>query len=142
MWRVPGRTANWGIWEAADATALHAAITSLPLFPYLDVEVIALEKDSSGRLATAVVRDRTMGAETRVRARSFVNVTGPWLDSVRRLDDPGSPPRQRSSEISLRNSLSGKALNVSVRTFPSDASDSATFPAVSSFGASETMRRS
>ena len=42
MWRVPGRTANWGIWEAEDATALHAAITSLPFFPYLDVEVIAL----------------------------------------------------------------------------------------------------
>jgi muconolactone D-isomerase len=42
MWRVPGRRANWGIWEAEDATALHAAISSLPLFPYLDVEVIPL----------------------------------------------------------------------------------------------------
>jgi muconolactone D-isomerase len=42
MWRVPGRRANWGIWEAPDATALHAAIGSLPFFPYLDVEVIAL----------------------------------------------------------------------------------------------------
>ena len=42
MWRVPGRRANWGIWEAEDATALHAAIGSLPFFPYLDVEVIPL----------------------------------------------------------------------------------------------------
>jgi muconolactone D-isomerase len=42
MWRVPGRRANWGIWEAEDATALHAAISSLPFFPYLDVEVITL----------------------------------------------------------------------------------------------------
>jgi len=42
MWRAPGRRANWGIWEAEDATALHAAIGSLPLFPYLDVEVIPL----------------------------------------------------------------------------------------------------
>jgi muconolactone D-isomerase len=42
MWRVPGRRANWGIWEAADATALHAAIRSLPLFPWLDVDVIPL----------------------------------------------------------------------------------------------------
>ena len=33
MWRVPGRRANWGVWEADDATALHAAIASLPLFP-------------------------------------------------------------------------------------------------------------
>jgi len=23
MWRIPGRTANVGIWDAADATALH-----------------------------------------------------------------------------------------------------------------------
>ena len=42
MWRVPGRTANWGVWEAEDATALHAAITSLPFFPYLEVEVFPL----------------------------------------------------------------------------------------------------
>jgi muconolactone D-isomerase len=42
MWRVPGRRENWGIWEAEDATALHAAITSLPFFPYLEVEVIPL----------------------------------------------------------------------------------------------------
>lgn len=56
-------------------------------------EVVALEKDSAGRLATAAVRDLTTGAQTIVRARAFVNVTGPWLDSVRRLDDPGAPPR-------------------------------------------------
>jgi muconolactone D-isomerase len=42
LWRTPGQRANWGIWEAADATELHAAITSLPLFPYLSVEVHAL----------------------------------------------------------------------------------------------------
>src|SRR5262245_2093810 len=42
MWRSPGRRANWGLWEAEDATALHAAISSLPMFPYLEVEVIPL----------------------------------------------------------------------------------------------------
>jgi muconolactone D-isomerase len=42
MWRVPGRRANWGVWEASDATALHAAISSLPFYPYLDVDVIPL----------------------------------------------------------------------------------------------------
>lgn len=43
IWRVPGRMANWGLWEAADATALHAAISSLPLAPWLDVvQVIPL----------------------------------------------------------------------------------------------------
>jgi muconolactone D-isomerase len=42
MWRVPGRRANWGVWEAEDATRIHEAIASLPFFPYLDVQVIAL----------------------------------------------------------------------------------------------------
>jgi muconolactone D-isomerase len=42
MWRIPGRRANWGLWEAPDATALHAAIASLPLWPWLAVEVHAL----------------------------------------------------------------------------------------------------
>jgi muconolactone D-isomerase len=42
MWRVPGRIANVGIWEAADATELHAAITSLPMFPYIEAHVTPL----------------------------------------------------------------------------------------------------
>lgn len=39
VWRVPGRRANRGLWAAPDATALHAALTSLPLWPYLEIEV-------------------------------------------------------------------------------------------------------
>jgi muconolactone D-isomerase len=39
LWRIPGRRANWGLWEAPDATALHAAIASLPFYPWLSVEV-------------------------------------------------------------------------------------------------------
>lgn len=39
LWRIPGRRANWGLWRAPDVTALHAAISSLPFFPWLDVEV-------------------------------------------------------------------------------------------------------
>ncbi len=42
MWRVPGRRANVGIWSAADASELHEAISSLPLFPWMDVRVTAL----------------------------------------------------------------------------------------------------
>ena len=42
LWRSPGRWANWGLWSAADGTALHDAITSLPMFPYLDVEIFPL----------------------------------------------------------------------------------------------------
>ena len=42
LWRIPGRSANWGIWEAPDATALHAALASLPLYSRASVEVHAL----------------------------------------------------------------------------------------------------
>jgi muconolactone D-isomerase len=42
LWRIPGRRANWGIWEAPDATTLHAALASLPLHPWMDIEVIPL----------------------------------------------------------------------------------------------------
>lgn len=42
LWRIPGRWANWGLWEAPDATAIHDAVTSLPMWPYLAVEVYPL----------------------------------------------------------------------------------------------------
>jgi muconolactone D-isomerase len=44
LWRIPGRRANWGLWEAADPTELHAALTSLPFFPWLDAEVHAVAR--------------------------------------------------------------------------------------------------
>jgi muconolactone D-isomerase len=44
LWRVPGRWANWGLWEAADATGLHAALSSLPLWPWMDVTVHPLAR--------------------------------------------------------------------------------------------------
>ncbi len=42
IWRVPGRLANRAIWTAVDATALHSALVSLPLWPYMDVTVTPL----------------------------------------------------------------------------------------------------
>jgi muconolactone D-isomerase len=42
IWRVPGRTANVGIWEAADATELHDLLASLPLAPWMDITVSPL----------------------------------------------------------------------------------------------------
>ena len=44
LWRVPGQWANWGLWEAEDATALHAALTSLPLWPWMRVTVHPLAR--------------------------------------------------------------------------------------------------
>jgi muconolactone D-isomerase len=42
LWRIPGRTANCGLWVASDATTLHAALESLPLWPWMDMRVTAL----------------------------------------------------------------------------------------------------
>jgi muconolactone D-isomerase len=42
IWRIPGRTANVGIWAAPSADEIHDAISSLPLFPYLEARVTAL----------------------------------------------------------------------------------------------------
>src|SRR5579863_924248 len=43
LWRIPGQRANWGIWNAQDAEALHQAIRSLPLFPYMTIHIHELE---------------------------------------------------------------------------------------------------
>ena len=42
IWRVPGTTSNVGIWRAADADALHQALSSLPMWRWLEVDVQAL----------------------------------------------------------------------------------------------------
>ena len=38
------------------------------------------------------------GATVRIDARSIVNASGPWLDRVRQLEDPGAPPSIRLSK--------------------------------------------
>lgn len=42
LWRIPGRWANVGVWNAEDASRLHEAVSSLPLFSWLDVTVTPL----------------------------------------------------------------------------------------------------
>ncbi len=42
IWRLPGRSANVGIWRADSATELHQLISSLPLHPWMIVDVEAI----------------------------------------------------------------------------------------------------
>lgn len=42
IWRVPGAMRNVAIWTAPDATVLHQAIASLPLFPWMNADVTPL----------------------------------------------------------------------------------------------------
>ena len=44
LWRLPGRRSNWGLWQANDATELHEALASLPLWRYMEVEVVPLAR--------------------------------------------------------------------------------------------------
>lgn len=54
------------------------------------VEVVSLTKNG-GRVTGAVVKDRLTGEAWTVNARSVVNATGPFADSVRRLDEESVP---------------------------------------------------
>lgn len=44
IWRIPGSTANVGIWQAEDATNLHELLSSLPLFRAARIEVVPLAR--------------------------------------------------------------------------------------------------
>ncbi len=47
---------------------------------------------ADGKIASASVRDLLGGIVCEVRARKFLNAAGPWVDDVRRMDDPASKP--------------------------------------------------
>ncbi len=57
LWRVPGRWANWGLWEADDATALHDALSSLPLWPWMDITVHPLADHVNDPLLLGISAD-------------------------------------------------------------------------------------
>jgi muconolactone D-isomerase len=44
IWRRPGQTANVGVWVAESPTELHALISSLPMFPWMTVQVSPLAR--------------------------------------------------------------------------------------------------
>ncbi|NEW70963.1 glycerol-3-phosphate dehydrogenase/oxidase [Streptomyces rhizosphaericus] len=60
-------------------------------------EVVALRKND-GRVAGAELRDRTDGTEFGVDARLVLNATGPWVDHLRRMEDPNAAPSIRLSK--------------------------------------------
>jgi glycerol-3-phosphate dehydrogenase len=58
-------------------------------------EVVALSRER-GRVSVAEVA--ADGVVVAVRARAVVNAAGPWVDHVRRLEDPGAAPSMRLSK--------------------------------------------
>ncbi len=60
------------------------------------VRVVELLKHG-GRLIGAALQDRTSGESFEVRAKVILNATGPFVDAIRRLDDPGAEPMLSAS---------------------------------------------
>uniref|UniRef100_A0A8D8U3P6 Glycerol-3-phosphate dehydrogenase n=1 Tax=Cacopsylla melanoneura TaxID=428564 RepID=A0A8D8U3P6_9HEMI len=55
------------------------------------VKVTGLIKDDKGKVRGAHVRDELTGKEFDVKAKSVINATGPFTDSIRRMDDQKVP---------------------------------------------------
>ena len=47
LWRVAGRYANISIFDVADHDELHAILSGLPLFPFMDMTVTPLAQHPS-----------------------------------------------------------------------------------------------
>ncbi len=47
LWRIAGRYANVSIFDVTDNAALHDALTTLPLFPYMEIQVQPLCRHAS-----------------------------------------------------------------------------------------------
>ncbi|MFJ9177386.1 FAD-dependent oxidoreductase [Streptomyces sp. NPDC102360] len=53
---------------------------------------------TNGRVTGAELKDRTSGDEFGVNARLVLNATGPWVDHLRKMEDPNAAPSIRLSK--------------------------------------------
>jgi len=60
--------------------------------------VIGFEKGTNGKIAAVEVEDQLSGRRFTVRARAFVNATGPFSDILREMATPSVRPRMRLSK--------------------------------------------
>ena len=60
--------------------------------------VVRLQKDAGGKICEAEVADQLTGARTTIRAKVFVNCTGPYSDHIREMATPGVEKRLRLSK--------------------------------------------
>lgn len=62
------------------------------------LEVLDFQKNNNGNLAATLVRDGLSGEKFIVRAKLFLNCTGPFADQIRHLANPELSPRIRPSK--------------------------------------------
>jgi len=60
--------------------------------------VVRLQQDAGGKIAEAEIEDQLSGARTTLRARAFVNATGPYSDHIRAMANPELEKRLRLSK--------------------------------------------
>ena len=78
------------------ATIVRAAVAAGALVAtQARVETLVSE---DGRVVGAVVLDRVTGEKKAIRARSVVNVAGPWIDAIRKMVVPGASPMLRPTK--------------------------------------------
>lgn len=71
------------------ATILDAAVAGATVLNH--AEVVALRREGGG-VSGATVADRLGGRAFDIQAACVVNATGPWTDTVRRLENPNAAP--------------------------------------------------
>jgi len=47
LWRIAGRYANVSVFDVPDHAALHETLMTLPLFPYMQIDVLPLCRHAS-----------------------------------------------------------------------------------------------
>ena len=47
LWRIAGQYANISVFDVADHDELHAILSTLPLFPFMDINVTPLARHPS-----------------------------------------------------------------------------------------------
>ena len=126
LWRIPGRWANWSLYDVADATALHEALTSLPLYPWMDIEVHPLAEHPNdpptarhraarpappGRDADETPRAHPIDVPRRRAGPSAVALRRDRpADSVIQVAWRGAPPGCRRAGLRRRRRTSDAAL--------------------------------
>jgi len=71
------------------ANLRSAAARGAAVLNHAPVVAVTLE---DGRAGGVEVRCQQSGRRVRVRARCVINAAGPWVEPVRRLEDPDAPP--------------------------------------------------
>ena len=69
LWRTPGSTGTVALYECRDATHLHEALSSLPMFPWLEVSIEPLADHPQEAQAAALAAANADSVEHNRRAR-------------------------------------------------------------------------